>query len=256
MASTGSSSGGDFLAVIPARFGSTRFPGKPLALLNDKPLVWHVYQRCLKANLLAHTVVATDDARIADECARWGIPSVMTGQNFTGTDRVAECSRQPGFRGYAGYINVQGDEPFVSPAAIDAVVLALREQVDNAVTAVNAYSELDDPDAIANHNVVKVALRTNDCALSFSRHPIPYPHNVTDPTYFRQMGLYGFTDAGLRTFTAATPGPVESAEGIEMLRLLEHGHAVQMVKVNDEGIAVDTPQDLQRAQCLLGLTSA
>lgn len=255
MASTASSSGGAFLAVIPARFGSTRFPGKPLALLNDKPMVWHVYRQCLKANLLTRIVVATDDARIAEECARWDIPSVMTGPNATDTDRVAECSQQPGFRGYDGYINVQDDEPFVSPAAIDAVIVALRDHVDNALAAVNAYSDLDDPSAIANHNVVKVALRANGCALTFSRHPIPYPHHVTDPTYFRQMGLYGFTAAGLRTFVAATPGPVESAEGIEMLRLLEHGHTVHMVKVTDEGIAVDTPHDLERAQSLLRSSS-
>jgi 3-deoxy-manno-octulosonate cytidylyltransferase (CMP-KDO synthetase) len=254
MASTVSSSGGAFLAVVPARFGATRFPWKPLALLNGKPLVWHVYQQCMKANLLAHTVVATDDARIADECARLGIPSVMTGQNLTGTDRVAECAQQPGFRDYDGYVNVQGDEPFVSPSAIDAVAMALRDHVDNAVAAVNAYSDLHDSAAVANHNVVKVTLRIIGCALTFSRQPIPYPHNSAIPAYFRQLGLYGFTSAGLRTFATTAPGPVESTEGIEMLRLLEHGHAVQMVKVNDKGIAVDTPQDLERARSLLGAT--
>jgi len=255
MPSTGSSDDA-FLAVIPARFGSTRFPGKPLALLNGKPLVWHVYQTCLNAKLLARTVVATDDARIADVCERLGIPSVMTGPNPTGTDRVAECAQQPGYCDYSGYINVQGDEPFVSPAAIDTIALALREQDHNSITAVNAYSELSNPDDVANRNVVKVTICVNGRALAFSRQPIPYPHNATNPTYFRQMGLYGFTATGLRTFATATPGPTERAEGIEMLRLLEHSHFVYMVKVADEGVAVDTPEDLERAKSFMQRVSA
>lgn len=246
-----SSTGGGLLAVIPARFGSTRFPGKPLALLNDKPIIWHVYQQCVKANHITYTVVATDDSRIMDECTRWDIPAVITGDHPTGTDRVAECIQQPAFCAYDGYINVQGDEPFISPDAIDRIAAALHSRTDDEVAIFNAYSDLYDPSAVCDHNVVKVTLRANGSALAFSRQPIPYPHAATHSPYFRQLGLYGFTPAGLRDFAAATPGPIERAEGVEMLRFLEHGCAVQMVKVGDSGIAIDTPQDLARAQSLL-----
>lgn len=249
--SPSSSADTGLLAVIPARFGSTRFPGKPLALLNGKPILWHVYQQCVKANHITYTVVATDDSRIMDECARWGIPAVITGDHSTGTDRVAECAQQQAFCAYDGYVNVQGDEPFISPDAIDKVAAALHNRADDTVTVVNAYSDLRDPSAVCNHNVVKATLRINGSALAFSRQPIPYPHAAAHPTYFRQLGLYGFTPTGLRDFAATMPGPIERAEGVEMLRFLEHGRAVQMVKVDDSGIAIDTPQDLARAQSLL-----
>jgi len=239
------------LVVIPARYSSTRFPGKPLATLNGKPMIWHVYQQCMKAQTVADVVVATDDARIAAACTQWGIPSTMTRDHPTGTDRVAECAQKPEFSHYAGYINVQGDEPFVSPESIDAVGFALRHQCGDAIAAVNAYCGLREPAEVFDHNVVKLTLRIDGCALAFSRQPIPYPHTATRPTYYRQLGLYGFTPSGLHTFATTTPGSVERAEGIEMLRLLEYGVAVHMVKVDETGIAVDTPQDLERAQSLM-----
>lgn len=236
------------LVVIPARYSSIRFPGKSLVTLNGKPMIWHVYQQCRRAQTVADIVVATDDARIAAACTQWGIPSTMTRDHPTGTDRVAECAQKPEFNDYAGYINVQGDEPFVSPASIDAVGFALHHQRGDAIAAVNAYCDLREPAEVFDHNVVKLTLRADGSALAFSRQPIPYPHTATRPTYCRQLGLYGFTPSTLHAFATTTPGPVERAEGIEMLRLLEHGFAVHMVKVNDTGIAVDTPQDLERAQ--------
>ncbi|GAB3448664.1 3-deoxy-manno-octulosonate cytidylyltransferase [Actinophytocola sediminis] len=239
------------LAVIPARYSSSRFPGKPLATIDGKPMLWHVYQQCMKARTIADVVVATDDARIAAACTQWGIPSTMTRDHPTGTDRVAECAQKPEFRDYAGYINVQGDEPFVSPESIDAVGLALRHHCGGTIAAVNAYCDLHEPAEVCDHNVVKLTLRTDGCALAFSRQPIPYPHTSTRLAYCRQLGLYGFTPSGLHAFTTTLPGPVERAEGIEMLRLLERGLAVQMIKVSDTGIAVDTPQDLERAQAFI-----
>lgn len=214
-------------------------------------MIWHVYQQCIKAETVADVVVATDDARIAAACTQWGISSTMTRDHLTGTDRVAECAQQLQFRDYAGYINVQGDEPFVSPGSIDAVGFALRCQRGDAIAAVNAYCDLREPAEVFDHNVVKLTLRADGCALAFSRQPIPYPHTAIRPTYHRQLGLYGFTGPGLHAFATTTPGPVERAEGIEMLRLLEHGVPVHMVKVNETGIAVDTPQDLERAQSLM-----
>ncbi|MGF1425045.1 3-deoxy-manno-octulosonate cytidylyltransferase [Kitasatospora sp. LaBMicrA B282] len=234
------------IAVIPCRWGAARFPGKPIALLAGKPLFWHVYQRCLAATTLAHTVVATDDQRIAAECDTYGIPWIMTGLHPTGTDRVAEAAEH---LDADAYLNVQGDEPFIDPGAIDAVSTALTELPPGAV-AVNACTQLTDPAAVQDHNVVKVVTTPDQRALMFSRQPIPYP-KADRPIYLRQLGLYGFTPASLHTFRTLHPGPLEHTEGVEMLRLLEHSHHVQMVLTADAGLAIDTPNDLTRAEAHL-----
>ena len=234
------------LAVIPCRWGSTRFPGKPLAPLGGRPLLWHVHQRCLEAKLIVGAVVATDDERIARTCEELDIPFALTGPQATGTDRVAECAQQ---LAADGYINVQGDEPFIDPAAIDAVSQALA-RLSAGVAAVNACARLDDPLAVTDHNVVKAVQGHDGRALMFSRQPIPYPRG-DHPGYLRQLGLYGMSAAALRTFAALPPGPLERAESVEMLRLLEHGHQVQLILTHDSGVAVDTPNDLRRAQQLL-----
>ncbi|CAG7651290.1 3-deoxy-manno-octulosonate cytidylyltransferase [Actinacidiphila bryophytorum] len=230
------------IAVIPCRWGASRFPGKPLALLGEKPLFWHVYQRCLEASTLAEVVVATDDDRIRAACDDLGIRSVMTGEHPTGTDRVAECARH---LDADAFINVQGDEPFISPAAIDAVSSALTESPSDVV-AVNACTELRNPAAVLDHNVVKAVTAASGNALMPSRQPIPYPRGAY-PTYLRQLGLYGFTPAALRAFRTLKQGPLEQAEGVEMMRFIEHGYAVRAVLVDDHGVAVDTPEDLRRA---------
>ncbi|MFT9784723.1 3-deoxy-manno-octulosonate cytidylyltransferase [Streptomyces rhizosphaericola] len=234
------------IAVIPCRWGASRFPGKPLAQLGGKPLLWHVHQRCLEAKRLDDVVVATDDGRIEEACRELGIECVRTGEHLTGTDRVAECAeRLPA----DAYINVQGDEPFIAPASIDAVSEALVRLAPGTL-AVNAYTQLDDVGAVLDHNVVKVVVDTEHNALMFSRQPIPYPRGDR-PRYLRQLGLYGFTGAALRLFRHLPQGPLERTEGVEMLRFVEHGHGVRMLGVVDEGIAVDTPEDLARASMLL-----
>jgi 3-deoxy-manno-octulosonate cytidylyltransferase (CMP-KDO synthetase) len=239
------------LAVIPCRWGSTRFPGKPLAALGGKPLLWHVHQRCLEAKLIVGVVVATDDQRIAQACEQLDIPFALTGPQATGTDRVAECARQ---LAADGYINVQGDEPFIDPAAIDAVSAALA-QLPNGIAAVNACAPLLDPIAATDHNVVKAVQGSDNRALMFSRQPIPYARGE-HPGYLRQLGLYGMTAETLHAFATLHPGPLELAESVEMLRLLEHGHPVHLVITEDNGIAVDTPEDLRHAERLLpGTTS-
>lgn len=236
------------IAVIPCRWGASRFPGKPLALLGDKPLLWHVHQRCLEAKSLDGVLVATDDARIEAACRRLGIECMRTREHLTGTDRVAECAEHVSAD---GYINVQGDEPFIAPAAIDAVSDALHH-LTTGNFAVNAYAELADAAAVLDHNVVKTVVGTGGSALMFSRQAIPYPRG-TRPTYLRQVGLYGFTGEALRQFQQLPQGPLETAEGVEMLRFIEHGYGVQMLPVADEGIAVDTPEDLARAARLMNL---
>lgn len=147
------------------------------------------------------------------------------------------------------YINVQGDEPFISPTAIDAVSDAL-EHLASGTLAVNAYTELDDAGAVLDHNVVKVVFDAEHNALMFSRQPIPYPRGDR-PRYLRQLGLYGFTRTALTTFRHLPQGPLERTEGVEMLRFIEHGHDVRMLGVADEGLAIDTPEDLARASTLL-----
>ncbi|MET8048529.1 3-deoxy-manno-octulosonate cytidylyltransferase [Streptosporangium sp. NPDC005286] len=234
------------VAVIPCRYGSTRFPGKPLALLGDKPLMWHVYQRCQQAERIVETFIATDDPRIQEECRRLDMACLLTGDHPTGTDRVAECLR---YVKADGYINVQGDEPFVSPAAIDAVSHALALS-DPPVAAVNACAPLREAAAVLDHNVVKVVTRADGGALMFSRQPIPYPRD-SRPVYVRQLGLYGFTVAALERFRALPQGVLEQAEGVEMLRFLEHSMEVRVLLVEDDGMAVDTPEDLRRARLSL-----
>ncbi|WP_371602280.1 3-deoxy-manno-octulosonate cytidylyltransferase [Streptomyces sp. NBC_01220] len=234
------------IAVIPCRWGASRFPGKPLARLGDKPLLWHVHQRCLEAKRLDGAVVATDDERIEAACDQLGIECIRTGEHLTGTDRVAEVAeRLPA----EAYINVQGDEPFIAPSAIDAISEAL-EHLPRGTLAVNAYTELVDVGAVLDHNVVKVVVAAQGDALMFSRQPIPYPKGDR-PKYLRQLGLYGFTGPALQRFRQLQQGPLERAEGVEMLRFVEHGHAVQMVPVLDDGVAVDTPEDLTRAETFL-----
>lgn len=234
------------IAVIPCRWGASRFPGKPLAQLGGRPLLWHVHQRCLEAQRVDGVVVATDDARIEKACRDLGIECMRTGEHLTGTDRVAECAE---LLPADAYINVQGDEPFISPAAIDAVSEAL-EHLAHGTLAVNAYTELDDVGAVLDHNVVKVVIDAQHKALLFSRQPIPYPRGDR-PRYLRQLGLYGFTSSALSLFRHLPQGPLERTEGVEMLRFVEHGHGVRMLSVPDHGIAVDTPDDLARASMLL-----
>lgn len=235
-----------YVGVIPCRWGASRFPGKALAELGGKPLLWHVYQRSTQAKRLAEVFVATDDYRIEKTCRQLGIPCLMTEEQPTGTDRMAEFAEKVKAD---GYINVQGDEPFIDPAAIDAVSDSLRSLTSGEV-AVNAYAELNDVGSALDHNVVKVVLDDRGKALMFSRQPIPYPRDRT-PVFLRQLGLYGFTSNGLRLFRSLPQGPVEEAEGVEMLRLVEHGHGVRMIAVADEGLSVDTPADLERAEGLL-----
>lgn len=234
------------IAVIPCRWGASRFPGKPLAPLGGRPLLWHVHQRCLEADAISETIVATDDDRVRAACDGLGIHCVMTGEHATGTDRVAECAQR---LDADGFINVQGDEPFISPEAINGVSLALARSVSD-VSVVNACAELHWPAVVLDHNVVKAVTATSGNALLFSRQPIPYPHGAY-PTYLRQLGLYGFTPAALRIFHALGQGPLEQAEGVEMMRFIEHGYAVRTVLVVDDGMAVDTPADLRRAAALM-----
>jgi 3-deoxy-manno-octulosonate cytidylyltransferase (CMP-KDO synthetase) len=236
------------LAVIPCRYGATRFPGKGLADIHGKPMMWHVYQQTLKARLVDDVVIATDDKRIEDACKSLGLNVVMTGTHHpTGTDRVAECATKLDAE---FYVNVQGDEPMIDPEAIDIVTEAIVESRPETMAS-NAFNEISDPTSVVDTNVVKVIIARTGAALAYSRSPIPYPKGGA-VRFQRQLGLYAFRKAGLEIFASLKPGPVEQAEGVEMLRFLEHGHRVQMARTpDDEAIPVDTPENLERVRQMM-----
>lgn len=229
------------LGVIPARFGSTRFPGKVLADIGGKPMLWHVYRQARKARLLDSVVVATDHEAVVSACAGLDIPVVMTrADHATGTDRVAEVAAE---MNADVFVNVQGDEPMVDPVAIDAVIAALKEGI-----AANGCAVITEPGDVVSPNVVKVVTDVDSNALMFSRAPMPHPKDAR-AVYRRQLGLYALKWPALQAFVAHKPGPLERCEGVEMLRLVEHGYRVRMVEVEERGaIAVDTPHDLERVR--------
>ena len=233
------------IGVIPCRYQSSRFPGKSLALINGKPMMWHVYQRALESNVLDEVYIATDDERIVKVANEHNLKTVMTSDKHeTGTDRVAEVASQIQ-ADY--YINIQGDEPFIEPEAIKLVAQAIIDCDNPLVQAANAYTFMQDISDVVDTNTVKVVMDVNQRALAYSRQPIPYPKANT-AKYSKQLGLYAFKQSGLQVFSENLPASLEKVEGVEMYRLLEHGYSIQMVKTNDGSISVDTPSDLKRVQ--------
>lgn len=238
------------IAIIPCRYGAVRFPGKSLADIHGKPMMWHVYQQTKKVKSIDRVVIATDDERIERVGRELGLEMIMTrGDHFTGTDRVAECA---GRLDADILVNVQGDEPMIDPDAIERVARAIVDCDDPNVQASNGFNEIADPTDAIDNNVVKVITATSGNALAYSRLPVPYPRGQA-VTYKRQLGLYAFRKSGLELFSKTAPGPLERAEGVEMLRFVEHGYGVRMVQVaNDDAISVDSPADLERVRALIG----
>jgi 3-deoxy-manno-octulosonate cytidylyltransferase (CMP-KDO synthetase) len=231
------------IGVIPCRYGASRFPGKPLSDIHGKPMMWHVFQQARKAQGLHEVLIATDDKRIEDVCLQLALPVTMTSTRHpTGTDRVAEVATKT-----TGdiYVNVQGDEPMIDPRAIDIVTEAILTASPDTLAS-NGFNDIADPTNVIDTNVVKVVTSVSGAAMAYSRAPIPYPQGAA-VQFRRQLGLYAFRRSGLEVFSKLAPGPVELAERVEMLRFLEHGYRVQMVRVpNDDAIPVDTPADLER----------
>ena len=232
------------VGVIPCRYSSTRFPGKPLAEINGKPMMWHVYQKCKETNIIDDIYIATDDDRISDAAKKLKLNVVMTrNDHATGTDRVAEVATKID-SDY--YINIQGDEPLINPDAIASVINGLVECDDPMVVASNAYAPVCDPSDVVNSNVVKVIMTVDGDALAYSRQPIPYPKSGK-ASYNKQLGIYAFRKKGLQLFAKNTPSYIELTEGVEMYRLIEHGFRVRMIETDDISLSVDTENDLLRA---------
>lgn len=234
------------IGVIPARWGSTRFPGKPLAPIAGVPLVERVYRRAVGARHLDAVYVATDDARIAEACAGFGAPVRMTrSDHATGTDRIAEAIGEL----EAGIVvNIQGDEPLVDPAALDDLVERLQRdaQADIATLAHPANADaLDDP------NRVKVVTTVTGDALYFSRSPIPHPRDAPVAP-LQHVGVYAFRRSALTRFVQLPQTPAERAEGLEQLRALQHGMRIVVVTVHSwVAAAVDVPADVARVEAIL-----
>jgi len=230
------------VAVIPARYASSRFPGKPLADIGGRPMIEHVYRRAADARGVDAVVVATDDRRIVDAVEAFGGIARMTGaEHRTGTDRVAEVAAE---LSCAIVVNVQGDEPLLDPAMITAVVEPLRD--DASVQMTTARRALTDPEDLRNPHVVKVVADARGDALYFSRAPIPFGSGAA----FVHVGLYAFRREFLLRFAALPQTPLELAESLEQLRALEHGFPIRTVVTEHHSIGVDTPDDLERARRL------
>jgi 3-deoxy-manno-octulosonate cytidylyltransferase (CMP-KDO synthetase) len=237
------------VAVIPARFGSSRFPGKPLAALHGRPLVLHVLDRTRAAGVFDAVRVATDDARIADVVrAAGGDPRLTRADHPTGTDRVAEAAAD--LPPEALVFNVQGDEPLVAPELLRRLVERLR--CDAAVDIVTAAHAADDADGFASPHVVKVVIDAAGRALYFSRCGIPATPAGSAPEYLRHVGLYGFRRAALTRFVALPRGRLEVREGLEQLRAVEHDMHIAVVVTTYASHGVDTPDDLKAVAKLLG----
>ena len=255
------------LGVIPARYASSRFPGKPLASLGDRTLIEQVWSRVRASTRLDAVIIATDDERIADACRGFGAETRMTSADHaSGTDRVAEVAAAAGAT-HDVVVNVQGDEPFVTPESIDRLVDAFdgADRLDMATLA----EPLDDPAELLDPNVVKVVRAYDGAALYFSRSPIPYFRGEPDADdlqaalagrpggmagYLKHQGIYAYRLEALMALTRLPTSSLEGDERLEQLRALQAGFRIKVLDSNFRSVGVDTPADLERATALYGET--
>ena len=240
------------LVIIPARYASTRFPAKPLAMLGGMPIIEHVYRQASKA--VADVVVATDDERIMSVVKGFGGRAVMTSaEHQSGTDRCYEALQKVGGN-YDVVINVQGDEPFIQPEQINALIGCFNDPATDIATMVKPFSVEDGIEALENPNSPKVVLSRNMKAIYFSRSVIPYMRGVERDewlrhhTYYKHLGLYAFRSKTLGEVTALPQSPLELTEKLEQLRWLENGYVIGVAVTHTETIGIDTPEDLARAE--------
>ena len=240
------------IGIIPARYASTRFPGKPLQLIAGKPLVQHVVERCREAQSLEDVIVATDDERIAKVAREFCTVEMTRTDHPSGTDRIAEVAAR---LDCDAVVNVQGDEPLIPAAVIDAVAGALTDaEMTTAATPVSNISEYSDP------NAVKVVVSIEGRALYFSRWTIPFIRDLAEESpeqqlaafpFLKHLGIYGYRRDTLKRLVEFAPSPLEQVEQLEQLRALENGIGIAVCLVEYESIGVDVPEDVQRVEALL-----
>ncbi len=244
------------LGVIPARYASSRFPGKALAPIGPKTMLQHVYERVSLARYLTNVIIATDDQRIHDEARRFGAAVRMTRpEHLSGTDRVAEVASADAAE---WIVNIQGDEPLIDPGAIDAAILPLLDEP--SIPMGTLKKRIEDPREIDDPNVVKVVTDRFQNAIYFSRSTIPYPRDRArseEPVvHYKHIGLYVYRRDFLLRYSEMPVGPLEKAERLEQLRALENGHKIRIVETEYESVGVHTPEDLERAAKLFEISLA
>ncbi|MGB0894537.1 MAG: 3-deoxy-manno-octulosonate cytidylyltransferase [Parashewanella sp.] len=238
----------NFSLIIPARYGSSRFPGKPLALIAGKPMIQHVYERASNAKGLSQVFVATDDDRIKNVVESFGGNVVMTSPDAaTGTDRINEAIQTLGLPDDEIIINLQGDQPLVDPISIEQLINLFERHPGEFEMATLAYeisktSERDDP------MQVKVVFDNNHNALYFSRSKIPFGRDTDDYPVYKHLGLYAYSSKFIQEFAKMPHGRLEQLEKLEQLRVLEHGYKIKMALSAFDSVEVDTPEDVKKCE--------
>jgi 3-deoxy-manno-octulosonate cytidylyltransferase (CMP-KDO synthetase) len=242
-------------AFIPARYGSTRFPAKPLALIDGKPMIRHVYQCAVSCPDISEVYVVTDDERILKCVEEFGGKAVMTAKEHqSGTDRIAEAVQVLGLKDDDLVVNVQGDQPFFDPSIISLLVAPLVKETDIPMSTV--VCGLKDAADIRNINIVKVVIDRDGFALYFSRSPIPfYRESASGNAYYKHLGFYAYRKGFLLKFSNLPAGSLETAEKLEQLRALEHGYKIRVVETIHDSVEVDAPEDIQKVERMLKLHS-
>ena len=237
------------LAVIPARYASTRFPGKPLVMLGEKSMIQRVYDQVMLSECVDRVVVATDDERIFLHVQQFGGMVIMTrADHQSGTDRCAEIATH--FPEATWIINVQGDEPFIQPEQIDLLYVALIASKNGIATLAKKENQQS---VLLNPNIVKVVINQHQEALYFSRFPIPFARNTPEAgiTGWKHIGMYGFNKSTLFELAKLEPTALEQTESLEQLRWLDHGYRIAVGQTTMETIGIDTPEDLYAAAAFL-----
>lgn len=236
------------IGVIPARYKSSRFPGKPLADICGKPMIWWVYQQCKKVDDFDEVYVATDDQMIFEACEKLNVKVIMTSSaHRTGTDRIGEVARKI----HADLIvNIQGDEPLLEPTTIKAAIQPFYSNPDLQVS--NCMTKIKDPVDVVNFTVPKVITNKDGIGIYLTRSTAPYPKGSIDYYYYKQVCVYGFKPEALQFFCdygfKYGKAKIEAIEDIEILRFIENGYKVQFIEVDSETVAVDTPNDLEKVR--------
>lgn len=239
------------IAIIPARYSSTRFPGKPLVLIDGKPMIQRVYEQAIQCGDLSDVWVATDDERIQDAVLQFGGKVAMTSPECpSGTDRCTQVLKDQNLQTDL-IINIQGDEPFIQPQQISSLIELMQNTQAEIGTLCKSITE---ESAIFNPNVVKIVLGKDGKALYFSRHPIPYVRGkekkdwVNEAPFFKHLGMYAYRSDVLTQLSALPQGLLEKAESLEQLRWLEAGYSIYVAETPWESIGIDSPEDLKAAE--------
>lgn len=235
------------IGIIPARYKSSRFEGKPLADIHGKPMIWWVYQQAKKVKDFSEVIVATEDNRIAEVCKKFNINVVLTSdEHQTGTDRIGEVARK-----YPAdlYINIQGDEPMIEP---ETIIQAIQPFYDNPELLIsNLMTKINDPVDLNNFTVPKVIVNKDNIGIFLTRSAAPYPKGSIEFNYYKQVCVYGFKPSALDFYCSNPRGRIESIEDIEILRFIEAGFRIKFVEVDSNTVAVDTKLDLEKVKKLI-----